>query len=234
MTLSGGRNRALPWIKRLSMSVGCGAPAPAGFWIQFRSSSSNEAPSRGFWPGREDVLSTAKKVLLVAAGYALAVAAGLAAVTINEALMPEDISQTSGGMVAFGDMILFVLATGFVSILPTFFLLKLGLDKAPRVLLAAAIVVVVIGPLSWLAMVSLASDASPSNPTLAVGALAGPLIAFIGIPRMVFGPVLLLIEGVAFFIMRQRLARMLLAGAMLLDIVPLSLFALHMARAGPY
>jgi hypothetical protein len=51
---------------------------------------------------------------------------------------------------------------------------------------------------------------------------------------MVFGPVLLLIEGVAFFIMRQRLARMLLAGAMLLDIVPLSLFALHMARAGPY
>jgi len=47
---------------------------------------------------------------------------------------------------------------------------------------------------------------------------------------MVAGPVLLLIELVAIFFVRWPTARALLAAAMLMDIVPLSLFALHMTR----
>jgi hypothetical protein len=179
-------------------------------------------------------LSTAKKLLLIAAGYALAIAGGLAAVAIHEAFMPEEVSQNSGGMVAFGDMILFVLAAGFLSIAPTWFSVKLGIDKAPRALLIIAIVVVAIGPASWLAMLYLAGGASPADPFPALGNVAGLLIAFVAIPRMVAGPVLLAIEGGTFLFMRNRLTRMLLGGAMLMDLVPLSLFALHMARAARY
>jgi hypothetical protein len=57
-------------------------------------------------------MSTAKKLALIAAGYALCIVAGFAAVTVNELRMPADVAQGSPGMVAFGDMILFVLVTG--------------------------------------------------------------------------------------------------------------------------
>jgi hypothetical protein len=39
--------------------------------------------------------------------------------------MPADLALTSPGMVAFGDMVLFVLVTGFFSLASTWFLLKL-------------------------------------------------------------------------------------------------------------
>jgi hypothetical protein len=58
-------------------------------------------------------LSTAKKLALIGMGYALSAGGGLAAVAVNELLMPADIAQASRGMVAFGDMILFVLVAGF-------------------------------------------------------------------------------------------------------------------------
>ena len=64
--------------------------------------------------------------------------------------------------------------------------------------------------------------------------LLGPLIAFVAIPRMVLGPVLLVIEAVTFLLLRGRAARTLLAAATLMDIVPLCLFALHMLRATRY
>jgi hypothetical protein len=40
---------------------------------------------------------------------------------------------------------------------------------------------------------------------------------------------LLVIEAATFLLVRERVARALLAGAMLMDLVPLSMFALHMA-----
>ena len=64
--------------------------------------------------------------------------------------------QTSPGMVAFGDMILFVLVTGFFSLAPTWFLLKLLVEKAPRALLATELLIAAMGPVSWLAMTALA------------------------------------------------------------------------------
>ncbi len=181
-------------------------------------------------------MSTPKKLALIVVGYVLAVVGGLAAVALNEAFMPAEISQTSSGMVAFGDMILLVLVTGFISLVPTFFLLKLCADKAPRLLLAGVLVVAAIGPASWLAVTHLAEPggASFADPPEAAKVLLGLLIAFGAIPRMVFGPVLLVIEGVTFLLLRGRLTRALLGAAMLMDVVPLSMFAIHMTRALPY
>jgi len=178
-------------------------------------------------------MSAAKKLALIAAGYAVSVAGGIAAVAVNELRMPADIAQTSPGMVAFGDMILFVLATGFFSLVPTWFLLKLSVEKAPRALLTAELLIAALGPVSWLAMTALAMTTPPGGPSLlnspqAVRELIGLLIAFGAVPRIVFGPVLLVIEAMTFLLVRERIARALLAAAMLMDLVPLSLYALHM------
>ena len=51
---------------------------------------------------------------------------------------------------------------------------------------------------------------------------------------MVLGPVLLVIEAVAFILVRGRVTRALLVVAMLMDLIPLGMFALHMMRATRY
>ena len=179
-------------------------------------------------------MSTVKRLAWIAAGYVLCVVAGLAAVTVNELRMPEDVAQGSPGMVAFGDMILFVFVAGFVGLVPTWFLLKLFIEKAPRALLVIAVLVAALGPASWLAVRHMASGLSPPNPPQAISQLLGLFIAFVAFPRMVLGPILLVLEGVAFLLVRGRVARALLAVAMLMDLVPLGLFALHMMRATHY
>jgi len=179
-------------------------------------------------------MSTAKRLAWIAAGYALCVVAGFAAVTVNELRMPADVAQGSPGMVAFGDMVLFVLVAGFFGLVPTWFLLKLLIAKAPRALLVVAILVAALGPVSWLAVTHMAAGLSPPNPPVPVSQLLGLFIAFVGIPRMVFGPVLLVIEGIAFLLVRERVVRALLVVAMLMDLVPLGMFALNMLRATRY
>jgi hypothetical protein len=176
-------------------------------------------------------MRVAKKLALIGAGYALSIGGGIAAVAVNELRIADDIKRSSGGMVAFGDMIVFVLAAGIMSLAPTWFLLKLWAKKAPRTLLAAELLIAAIGPASWLAVTWMAAGAGPQSLPQAFSGVIGPFIAFGAIPRMVFGPVLLMIEGVTFFLVRERLTRTLLAAAMLMDIIPLSIFALHMAAA---
>ncbi len=172
-----------------------------------------------------------KKLVLIAVGYALAIAGGVAAVAVNELLIADDIKDTSGGMVAFGDMVLFVLATGFFSLAPTWFVIKLAIAKAPRVVLAAELLLGALGPVSWLAVRWMAPGPSPRSLPEGVGGALGVLIAFGAIPRIVLGPVLLMIEGATFFLVRERLTRALLAAAMLMDLVPLSMYAWHMFGA---
>ncbi|MGH6665550.1 MAG: hypothetical protein ACREB2_11715 [Pseudolabrys sp.] len=185
-------------------------------------------------------MSKTKSLLLIAVGYALSVVGIIIAVGVNELRMPADIAQTSPGMVAFGDMILFVLVVGFLGLAPTWFLLKLLVEKAPRTLLATELLAAAMGPVSWLAMVAMAVTTPPGGPSSlrdlpqAAKELFGLFIAFGAIPRIVFGPVLLVIEAVTFFLVRGRVARTLLAGAMLMDLVPLGMYALHMARAIRY
>jgi hypothetical protein len=105
-------------------------------------------------------MSTAKKLALIAAGYALSVAGGLVAVAVNELLIGEEVAQTSGGMVAFGDMVLFLFVAGALGLAPTLLLLKLSVEKAPRAVLAAELLLAAIGPLSWLAVIHLTEPAS--------------------------------------------------------------------------
>ncbi|HXQ52286.1 MAG TPA: hypothetical protein VN802_14415 [Stellaceae bacterium] len=175
-------------------------------------------------------MGAAKKLAVIAAGYALSVAGGVAVVAVHELFLSDDVAQNSGGMAAFGDMILFVLAAGFLGLGPTWFLLKLAIEKAPRALLAAVLLIAALGPLSWLAVTN-PTDDRVSNLPRAADQLLGLLIVFGAIPRIAAGPVLLVAEGVAFLLARTRVTRALLAAAMLMDLVPLSMFALHVARA---
>ena len=178
-------------------------------------------------------LSTAKKLALIAAGYALSFIGGLAAVALNELRISADDAQASSGMAAFGDVVLFVLVVGFLGLVPTWFLLKLLVDKAPRALLAIILLLAAMGPASWLAATYPASDPSGASvPKLPQAAeeLLGLLIPLVAIPRMVFGPILLVIEGAVFLLVRGRVTRAVLGAAMLMDIVPLGMFALHLVR----
>jgi hypothetical protein len=179
-------------------------------------------------------MGTAKRLALIAAGCPLCIAAGLVAVAVNELRMPADVPQGSPGMVAFGDMILFVAVTGFFSLAPTWFLLKLLIEKAPRPLVAIELLVAALGPASWLAVKSLAGGPSPSSLPQAVAELFGLFIAFGAIPRMVLGPVILVIEAATFVLVRARVTRALLVVAMLMDLIPLGMFALHLAHAPRY
>jgi len=184
-------------------------------------------------------VSNSKKLTLVVIGYVLSVVVGLVAAAVNDALMPDDVAQGSPGMVAFGDVILFIFATGFFSLAPTWFLLKLLVATAPRALLTALLLIATMGPVSWLAMTVMAMTTTPGGPSLqsvpqAAAQLFGLFLAFGAIPRMVLGPVLIVIEGVAFLLFSGGVARALLAGAMLMDVVPIGLYALHFARTVHY
>jgi hypothetical protein len=110
---------------------------------------------------------------------------------------------------------------------------------APRALLTALLVIATMGPVSWLAMTVMGVTTSPGGPSLqnvpqVAAQLFGLCLAFGAIPRMVLGPVLVVIEGVAFLLFSGGVARALLAGAMLMDVVPISLYALHFARTVHY
>jgi hypothetical protein len=178
-------------------------------------------------------MSTPKRLACIGAGYAFAIFAGFAAVALNELSMTEEASQGSPGMVAFGDMIIFVLAAGVIGLIPTLFLLKLFIDKAPRALMITELLVAVLGPLSWLAVMWLAGGPDPKH-SQAIGQILGPFIALIGIPRIVLGPVVLVVEGLTFILIRARGARLLLVVAALMDIVPIGLYAWHMSRGHHY
>jgi hypothetical protein len=179
-------------------------------------------------------MSTAKKLAWIAAGYVLSVVGGLAAVVVNELRMSAETAQGSPGMVAFGDVILFVFVTGFLGLLPSWFLLRLAVEKVPRALLVTELVAAVMGPVSWLAVIDMATRSGMPNQPEAVGQLLGLFAAFVAIPRMILGPVLVVIEAVTFLMLRGRVTRALLVAAMLMDIVPLGMFASHMLRATHY
>ncbi len=183
-------------------------------------------------------MSNSKKLALIAIGYVLSVVVGIVAAAVNEALMPDDVAQGSPGMVAFGGMILFIFVTGLFSLGPTWVLLKLLVATAPRTLLTAELLIAAMGPVSWLAMTIMAVMTPPGGPSLqnvpqGAAQLFGLFLAF-AIPRIVLGPVLVVIEGVTFLLFGGGVARALLAGAMLMDVVPIGLYALHFARTVRY
>ena len=72
-------------------------------------------------------MKPALKIAIVAGGYLLAFILASAAVALHAALSSESGAQASGGMSAFGDLILFLTVFGAVGLVPTgaalFFLL---------------------------------------------------------------------------------------------------------------
>jgi hypothetical protein len=59
------------------------------------------------------------KVVIVAGGFLLAFLMAFGAVTLHGALTAESDAQASGGMSAFGDLVLFVAVFGAVALMPT-------------------------------------------------------------------------------------------------------------------
>lgn len=165
--------------------------------------------------------SLAFKLTLIAGGYVIAIVLGIAVVVVHAWLLPAEVIDQSGGMVAFGEMSLFVLAAGFASVVPTWFLLKLLADRAPRLLLSMLVVVAILGPSSWLLVIL------PE----AVTHIFGLLVPLVAIPRIMAAPVVLVVGAIAMHLLSSPRSRAIIAGAMLLDIVPLALFAWHLARA---
>jgi hypothetical protein len=175
--------------------------------------------------------SAGQQLALIAAGYALAFVGGLAAAAVNELRMSADVAQGSPGMVAFGDVVLFILVTGLLGLAPTWFLLRLWLAKSSRTLVAAELLAAAVGPASWLAVIWLATSPRSAGPPSAGLQVLGLLVAFVALPRIVLGPVLMVIEAATFLLVRAGRARALLIAAALMDLIPLGLFALHMAGA---
>jgi hypothetical protein len=178
-------------------------------------------------------MSTAKRLAWIAAGYAVCIGVGIAAVAVNELRMLAEAAQSSSGMAAFGDVILFVLVTGFFGLVPTWFALTLFVEKAPRTLLAMELVLGALGPASWLAVTSLAGSAG-AGPPQAIEQLLSLFTTFVAFPRIILGPVFVVIEGATFVLARGRVARAVLAVAMLMDVIPLGIFALHLVGSIRY
>ncbi len=59
------------------------------------------------------------KIGLVVGGYVLACLAASGAVYVNGLLTPADVKLASGGMSAFGDLILWIGGFGFCALFPT-------------------------------------------------------------------------------------------------------------------
>jgi hypothetical protein len=80
-------------------------------------------------------MKPAVKVAIVAGGYLLAFLMASAAVALHAALAGDSGAQASGGMSAFGDLVLFVAVFGAVAVVPTgaaFFLLLSKKKKPDR------------------------------------------------------------------------------------------------------
>jgi hypothetical protein len=73
-------------------------------------------------------MNSAVKIAIVAGGYLLAFLVASAAVALHAALTNQSVAQASGGMSAFGDLVLFVIVFGAAAVVPTgaalFFLLS--------------------------------------------------------------------------------------------------------------
>ena len=175
-------------------------------------------------------MTVPKQLALIALGYVIAIVGGFAAVAITNSDAGRHLPRLARhgrlwrhGPAGAGD--------GLSRPVADLSLIRLAIAQAPRASLVALTVMALAGPLSWLAMVALAHRGpGPYVPAFG-GQSFGWLIAFAAIPRIVVGPILVVAEGLAMILVRQRNMRIVLAATMLMDLIPIGLYALHMAGA---
>lgn len=165
---------------------------------------------------------------LIAAGYALSLAGGCAAVAAKNARIPPADQMAMSGMMAVGDLITFVLAAGFLSLAPTFFLLKSAADSRPSLLAWSLAALGATAPACWLMLAN--SSWTPALPK-ALLPLFGMFLALFVMPRAAASPVFLVVIAASRALTTDPKARRVLSAALLLEGVPLALVALHFARA---
>jgi hypothetical protein len=96
--------------------------------------------------------------------------------------------------------------------------------------LAALFVLATTGPVSWILTLSISADPRGGGPSQDSDVWLGLLVAFWAIPRIVLGPLIVLVETATCFLARDQSARLLLAAMILMDIIPLGLFLRHLTH----
>lgn len=132
--------------------------------------------------------STFFKISLVAGGYLAAFAAAWVGMDIYEGLTQVMRSQSSGGMVAFGDSIMFFFMFGAAALIPTAlaFYFSRPLLKFWSFLSYAALAFAVTGPLMEMANTALKAFGFYTLPMTAAAAI----ISFLGLMRIFASPVM--------------------------------------------
>jgi hypothetical protein len=116
---------------------------------------------------------------LVLGGYAVALAAAFAALAASALLAQDDPAQASGGMQAFGDLLLFVAVFCIVALVPT----------------ALALWFLRAVPTFWLVLSIVSLALAATGPIAAamiqhMDRLAGALVAFLSLLRVLGAPLL--------------------------------------------
>ncbi|MFO1148288.1 MAG: hypothetical protein U1E62_07920 [Alsobacter sp.] len=169
-------------------------------------------------------------LLAIAAGYVLAALGGLAAVAINGWMTPAEASRQSGGMVAFGDLVLFVGVAGLASLAPTWFLLALMSRTAPRLTLGLFLLAAALGPVCWGLLALPAPGASSSGAWSRSDEAFSWFVGYVALPRIAAGPILVALEAAALLVFKTPSARAALVLAMLMDVVPWLILAAHLVE----
>lgn len=165
---------------------------------------------------------------MIALGYALAVVGGVAVVALNELRMSEDIAQGSPGHGRFCRRHTVHASEGVLQ--PPADVVPAETDRSEGATHSARFPALSRG--YW--TIDLAGD-DPIRRRYGritrVNTVSGALIALGAISRIVAGPVVMTVEGITILLARGSIMRALLAGAILMDLIPLVMSALHMARA---
>lgn len=176
-------------------------------------------------------MTGAKRLCLIAAGYAAAAVITAFLVWVRYLFInPADVNASSG-MYAGGDLVMFVLICGTLSLGPTFFLLRFLNEQYPRTLAAFLLAFSATGPIS-LGLLQLLTSGAPRFPG-ALDKFLGLAMLFLIFPRVVAIPVVWLGLGIALLLAREKLTRALLVCALALETLPLALIILHFVRTIP-
>jgi hypothetical protein len=172
-------------------------------------------------------LGTAKRLAWIAAGFALALAAGALAVWARNLMIDQRDASASSGMYAAGDAILFVGVACTLSLVPALFLLRWAVDAFPRGVPWALLALSLSGPVCWVLFGVLASGGS--HVPAGIRDMLGLLLVTVIAPRVIASPIAFLFVAIATFMIEGRGPRRMLSWGLALEALPIALFAIFIA-----